>query len=114
MSEEVNFDKIFAKLERQKKARTTASEGVIRSMKKGKVRDFVKEENLDKFDKPDKEVINIMIETPDGYQINNMMSLSSHPNSNMQRYLAKYNVYPKVGGAYPLEFKSGFWRPATL
>ena len=114
MTNEIDFDKIFGKLEKQKEARTSNTEGKIVNIDMGTVRDFVPADKLEKFDNPDSEVLQVHIKTPDDYVIKTMLTLSSHPNSNLQRYFSKYGVYPKVGGKYPLEFKSGFWRQATI
>lgn len=105
---------VYGKLEDQKKARETKVEGTISEIRIGKIRDFVKSENLDKFNNPDSDCVNLTIDTPDQYPVNKLMTISSHPNSNMQRYHHKYEVYPEVGGVYPLEFQGGFWRPAQL
>lgn len=111
----MSLDDLYGQLEDQKKARTkSAVMGKISAVQRGKIKDFVKKENWDKFEDVNKDVLDVTINTPDDYTVNRMLTVSSHPNSNLQRYYAKYGKYPAVGLSFPLEFKGSFWRPAQL
>ena len=110
------IEELFAGVEEQKKSRDAATEGMIKEIEVGKVGDWIPKEKLERPESADKDALQLHIEVPDNYVIKKVMTVSSHPNSNMQRYLAKYKVYPAVGGMYPVEYsrRSGFWEGAQL
>ena len=108
------LNEVYKRLEKQKKSRNKNTGGEIVKIEHGHIKDFVAEENLDKFNNPGAECLQVHIKTPDDYVIRALMTVSSHPNSNMQRYFNKFGKYPAVGAGYPLEFKAGFWRPASI
>ena len=112
------IDELFAGVEEQKKARDVRGdvEGNISKIEVGKIGDWIPVDKLKKKEQADRDAIQVHIDTPDGYPIRKVLTVSAHPNSALQRYLVKYGVYPKVGGVFPLEYdrKSGFWEGAQL
>ena len=110
------IDELLAGVEEQKKSRDAATEGEIKKIEVGKVGDWIPKDKLIKPESADKDAFQLHIEVPDNYVIKKVMTVSSHPNSNMQRYLAKYKSYPVIGGKYPVEYsrRSGFWEGAQL
>ena len=110
------IDELFAGVEEQKKSREARVEGNIVKIEVGKIGDWIPKEKLNKPEQADRDAIQLNIEVPDGYNIRQVMTVSSHPNSNLQKYLVKYGKYPAVGDKYPVEYskRSGFWEGAQL
>lgn len=111
------------RLDQARKAREEAiKQGVIEAkivkVEEGIVRDFVGEEYLDEFKDPDRGVIQVTIETPEGSTTTKILSMSISKNSEIQKYKAKYGKYPEVGGVYPIAFretaKGEYWKPEKL
>ena len=110
------IEELFAAMEDQKKSREAATEGEIVKIDVGKIGDWIPVDKLNKPEQAERDAIQVNIRVPDGYNIKKVLTVSSHPNSALQRYLAKYKGYPKVGGMYPVEYsrRSGFWEGAQL
>ena len=110
------IEELFAGVEEQKKSRDAATEGTIKEIEVGKIGDWIPIKALKKPEQKDRDAIQLHIKTPEGYTIKQVLTVSPHPNSWLQRYLVKYGKYPKVGGLYPVEYnkRSGFWEGAQL
>ena len=110
------IEELYARLDEKKKSRESAVEGDIVKIVRGKLGDWIPKEKLNKPEDANKDAIQLHIEIPDGYTIRQVMTVSIHPNSYMERYLFKYKVRPVVGGKYPVEYnkRSGFWEGAQL
>jgi len=114
LEETMNLEEIYRQLEEQKNKRQGIVEGKIIDIQVGTIRDFVRPESIEKFRNPDANCLQLTIETPDGYAITKLLTISVAPQSNLQRYYRRYGCYPKVGSKYPLKFDGRFWRPADL
>ena len=110
------IDELLAGVEEQKKSRDAVTEGTIKDIDVGKIGDWIPLDKLKKPESANKDALRLYIEVPDGYVIKQVVSVNSHPNSYLQRYLSKYKSYPVVGGKYPVEYnkRTGFWEGAQL
>ncbi|MEM3628759.1 MAG: hypothetical protein QXQ94_10725 [Candidatus Bathyarchaeia archaeon] len=114
MSEEKTLEKLYEELEEQIKLRKKKAFGKVISIQLGTLSQFIPEAKLRNPAKASQKALQLIVQTPDNYQIRKCMSISSHPNSSLQRYRLQYGHYPQIGDEIALIFDSstGFWRVA--
>lgn len=108
------LDSLYENLDTEIQSRKGIKVGIIKSMELSTLGETIGLENLRNPKNAGNKCLNMSIETPEGYEIKQTMTISSHSNSNMEKYRKTYGERPKVDGEIPLRYNedSGFWEVA--
>jgi len=108
------LDSLYGNLDKEIQSRKGIKVGTIKSITLSTLGETIGLENLRNPEKASEPCINMSVETPENYEIKQTMTISSHSNSNMEKYRKTYGERPKVGGEVPLRYNedSGFWEVA--
>jgi len=115
MSEKELLD-IYADIDETKKTikvreEGDKGEGLITDIKIGYVKDFVPEDSLRHWrGSVESQCMQLWIETPDKQVMKQVITFSSHPNSNLQRWFRRYGKYPEVNDKVKLRHDGNFWQ----